>query len=316
MPLSDAFLYDMLFIRRFDMSYDTKKMKKRMLATRLILALILTAFFIYFVYQIALEDKGDAPQQASAEAEDTFVSWMNNSLYSSNNYSIRLYLTGGCPGETLDFSSLEDLPFWSWVNAVAKGNGGPLDIAVDRVNKTAAFSSGGEYQFLSVKDGRLLFSLPQEDGSYNTLQTSDPETLRAVDGILFLDDPEFFKAYGKTILRPEPSPVNTSKPVTLERTVKSEGFCQPFLQNSGRILEGRDSIKGNWSYSDYPEKTLAISGNFSYYLDTVNALLHNLPFEDDNHFRWPGSISTEQPQCSIQIVYSQINHTGPIEHNF
>ena len=215
MPLSDAFLYDMLFIRRFDMSYDTKKMKKRMLATRLILALILIAFFIYFVYQIALEDKGDAPQQASTEAEDTFVSWMNNSLYSSNNYSIRLYLTGGCPGETLDFSSLEDLPFWSWVNAVAKGNGGPLDIAVDRVNKTAAFSSGGEYQFLSVKDGRLLFSLPQEDGSYSTLQTSDPETLRAVDGILFLDDPEFFKAYGKTILRPEPSPVNTSKPVTL-----------------------------------------------------------------------------------------------------
>lgn len=162
MPLSDAFLYYMLFIRRFDMSYDTKKMKKRMLATRLILALILTAFFIYFVYQIALEDKGDAPQQASAEAEDTFVSWMNNSLYSSNNYSIRLYLTGGCPGETLDFSSLEDLPFWSWVNAVAKGNGGPLDIAVDRVNKTAAFSSGGEYQFLSVKDGRLLLSLPRK----------------------------------------------------------------------------------------------------------------------------------------------------------
>ncbi|WP_256263909.1 hypothetical protein, partial [Eubacterium callanderi] len=37
----------------------------------------------------------------------------------------------------MDFSSLEDLPFWSWVNAVAKGNGGPLDIAVDRVNKTA-----------------------------------------------------------------------------------------------------------------------------------------------------------------------------------
>ena len=129
------------------MSYDTKKMKKRMLATRLILALILIAFFIYFVYQIALEDKGDAPQQASAEAEDTFVSWMNNSLYSSNNYSIRLYLTGGCPGETLDFSSLEDLPFWSWVNAVAKGNGGPLDIAVDRVNtsfcplRTAGFCS-------------------------------------------------------------------------------------------------------------------------------------------------------------------------------
>ena len=176
------------------MSYDTKKMKKRMLATRLILALILTAFFIYFVYQIALEDKGDAPQQASTEAEDTFVSWMNNSLYSSNNYSIRLYLTGGCPEETLDFSSLEDLPFWNWVNAMAKGNGGPLDIAVDRVNKTAAFSNGGEYQFLSVKDGRLLFSLPQEDGSYSTLQTSDPETLRAVDGILFLDDPEFLRA--------------------------------------------------------------------------------------------------------------------------
>ncbi len=46
------------------MSYDTKKMKKRMLITRLILAVILTAFFIYFVYQVALEDKGNAPQQA------------------------------------------------------------------------------------------------------------------------------------------------------------------------------------------------------------------------------------------------------------
>lgn len=306
----------MLFIWRFDMSYDTKKMKKRMLATRLILALILIAFFICFVYQIALEDKGDAPQQASAEAEDTFMSWMNNSLYRSNNYSIRLYLPDGCPENTLDFSFLEGLPFWSWVNAAAKGNGGPLDIAVDRVNKTAAFSSGGEYQFLTIKDGQVLFSLSQEDGSCSTLQTSDPETLRAVNGILFLDDPAFFKAYGRTILRPEPSPVNASKPVTLERTVKSEGFCQPFLHNSGRILEERDSLKANWSYGDYPEKTLTISGNFSYYLDTVNALLNNLPFEDDNHFRWPGSISSDPPQCPLQIVYSQINHTGPIEHDF
>lgn len=306
----------MLFIWRFDMSYDTKKMKKRMLATRLILALILIAFFICFVYQIALEDKGDAPQQASAEAEDTFMSWMNNSLYRSNNYSIRLYLPDGCPENTLDFSSLEGLPFWSWVNAAAKGNGGPLDIAVDRVNKTAAFSSGGEYQFLTIKDGQVLFSLSQEDGSCSTLQTSDPETLRVVDGILFLADPEFFKAYGRTILRPEPSPVNASKPVTLERAVKSEGFCQPFLQNSGRILEGHDSLRANWSYGDYPEKTLTVSGNFSYYLDTVNALLNNLPFEDDNRFRWPGSISSEPPQCPIRIVYSQINHTDPIEHDF
>lgn len=293
------------------MVYDPKKMKKRMLVTRLALAVILTAFFIYFVYQVALEDKGDAPQQASAEAEDTFMSWMNDSLYRSNNYSIHLYLPDGCPENTLDFSALEGLPFWSWVNVVAKGSGKPLDIAVDRVNKTAAFSSGGEYQFLSIKDGQVLFSLPQGDGSYNTLQTSDPETLRAVDGILFLADSEFFKAYGRTILRPEPSPVNASKPVTLERTVKSDGFCQPFLQNSGRILEGRDSLKANWSYGDYPEKTLTVTGNFSYYLDTINALLNNLPFEDDNHFRWPGSITTSPPQCPIQIVYSQINHTGP-----
>ncbi|WP_195269511.1 hypothetical protein [Eubacterium sp. 1001713B170207_170306_E7] len=298
------------------MSYDTKKMKKRMLITRLILAVILTAFFIYFVYQVALEDKGDAPQQASADAEDTFMSWMKDSLYSSKNYSIRLYLPDGFPENTLDFSSLEALPFWNWVNVVAKGNSASLDIAVDRLHKTAAFNSGGEYRFLSIKDGQVLFSLPQGDGSYNTLQTNDPETLHAIDGILFLNDPEFFKAYGKTILMPEPSPVNASKPVTLERTVKSEDFYSPFLQNSGRVLEGRDSLKADWTYGDYPEKSLTISGNFSYYLDTVNALLNNLPFEDANHFRWPGSISTAPPQCHIQITYSQINHTGPIEHDF
>lgn len=306
----------MLFIRRIDMSYDTKKMKKRMLITRLILAVILTAFFIYFVYQVALEDKGNAPQQASADAEDTFMSWMKNNLYSSKNYSIRLYLSDGFPENTLDFSSLEELPFWNWVNTTTKGNGASLDITVDRLHKTAAFSSGGEYRFLSIKEDQVLFSLPQEDGSYNTFQTNDPETLRAIDGVLFLNDPEFFKAYGKTILRPEPSPVNASKPVTLERTVKSEAFCQPFLQNSGRTLEGRDSLNAGWTYGDYPENSLTVSGNFFYYLDTVNALLNNLPFEDGNRFRWPGSIATAPPKCHIQIIYSQINHTGPIEHNF
>ena len=308
----------MLFTWRYAMSYDTKKMKRHMLAIRLAIALILTAFFIYFVFQVASEDQGDAPQQASSEGEEVFEAWMNDNLYNSQNYTLRLYLPDGCPENTLEFSALKDLPFWNWVDSETKGENTPLDIAVDRVHKTAAFSSGsGEAdRLVSIRDNEVLFRIPTENGDYSTVISKDPETLHAVDSLLFLNDPGIFEPYGKTVLRPEPSPASSLQPITLERTVRSEPFYQPFLQNSGRLLERRDSLKANWSYGEHPEKTLLISGNFTYYLDTVNALLSNLPFEDDYHFRWPDSISTAPPQCHIQISYSRINQTPSVSSDF